>query len=404
MPLRPPQLARGGCGAGVDGLGLKRLKLEKIHRPVVQRAGQAETVIYQHRLARAIALVHATNLRDCHVRFIQHEQIIVREEIKQRCRPRTRRPAGNVARIVFDAGAETHFLHHFQIVFRPHLNALRLQQPAVPLEPPDALAQFLADGEDGAFHFVAGGHELFRRENHVRLERFQLVAGKRLEARQLFDVIAEKLHAQTVLATGGPDFHGIAAYPEIAALEGDVVARVLKVHESRKKLIAREFLPHTNGNDQRRVILLAADAVNAGHAGDHHHIPPAEERSHGGEPHPFDVIVDARILLNKRVRTRDVRLRLVIIEVTDKIFDRVFWEKALKLRVQLRRQSLVMRNDQRGLVDVLDDVGNRKGLARARHSEQSLVLHVGQDAFSELFNRRRLVAGGLVIGNEFKHG
>ena len=143
-----------------------------------------------------------------------------------------------MARIIFNPGTEPHFLHHFQVVLRPHLDPLRLQQPAVALEPPDALAQLLADGEDGALHFIARGHELFRRENHVRLERFQLVARQRFKARQPFDFIAKKFHPQTVLAPGRPDLDRIAAHPEIAALEGTVIARVLEVHQAGKKLVA----------------------------------------------------------------------------------------------------------------------------------------------------------------------
>jgi hypothetical protein len=40
------------------------------------------------------------------------------------------------------------------------LDALGFEQLAVALKPGDALAQFLADGQDGALHLVAGGDEL----------------------------------------------------------------------------------------------------------------------------------------------------------------------------------------------------------------------------------------------------
>jgi hypothetical protein len=41
------------------------------------------------------------------------------------------------------------------------LDALGFEQLAVLFEPGDAVAEFLADGEDGALHLVAGGDELF---------------------------------------------------------------------------------------------------------------------------------------------------------------------------------------------------------------------------------------------------
>jgi hypothetical protein len=43
------------------------------------------------------------------------------------------------------------------------------------------------------------------------------------------------------------------------------------------------------------------------------------------------------------------------------------------------------------------------GLARTGDAQQRLMLRAGQEAGGQLFNRLRLVAGGRVIGNEFKH-
>ncbi len=141
------------------------LKFQKIQRAIVQRARQPETVIHQNGFARFVAFIHAADLRNGDVRFVNDEQIIVREKIEQRGRPRAGRAVGDVARIIFDAGAKAHFLHHFQVVFRAHLDALGFEQFAVLLKLRDAVAEFLADGEDGALHLVAGGDELFRREN-----------------------------------------------------------------------------------------------------------------------------------------------------------------------------------------------------------------------------------------------
>ena len=63
----------------------------EIQRPIVERARQPEAVFDQHRLARAVAFIHPADLRDRGVRFIDHEQEILREKIEQRERPRTRR-------------------------------------------------------------------------------------------------------------------------------------------------------------------------------------------------------------------------------------------------------------------------------------------------------------------------
>ena len=153
----------------------------------------------------------------------------------------------------------------------------------------------------------------------------------------------------------------------------------------------------------RLVILLAADAVNAGHAGHDHHVAAREQRAHGREPQPLDLLVDARILLDEGVRARDVGLGLVIIEVADEVFDGVVWEEALELGVKLGRQRLVVGDDERGLVHVADDVGDGEGFARTRHPQECLVLRPGNDALGQLGNGLRLIPGGRVGRNEFEH-
>ena len=69
------------------------------------RGREPETVIHQHLLAMAVAGVHGVDLRNRHVRFINDEQVIFGEVINQGVGLGPRRRAGEVAGIVFDAGA-----------------------------------------------------------------------------------------------------------------------------------------------------------------------------------------------------------------------------------------------------------------------------------------------------------
>ena len=74
-----------------------------------------------------IALVHGTNLRDRHVRLINNQQEIIREIIQQTVRGTAGGTTINMARVVLNAIAEAHLLHHFQVVGGAHAQTLRLQ-------------------------------------------------------------------------------------------------------------------------------------------------------------------------------------------------------------------------------------------------------------------------------------
>ena len=125
---------RPGRGGNVEALAGHLHELLEAQRAVVQRAGQPEAVLHEHRLAALVALIHAADLRDGGVAFVDHQQEIAREEIQQRVRPRAGFAAGEMARVVLDALAETHLGHHFQIIFRAHPQPLRLQQLVLLLE------------------------------------------------------------------------------------------------------------------------------------------------------------------------------------------------------------------------------------------------------------------------------
>ena len=72
-------------------------------------------------------------------------------------------------------------------------------------------------------------------------------------------------------------------------------------------------------------------------------------------------------------------------------------EELLELAVELRRQRLVVRQHQRRALHVLDDVGDREGLARAGDAEQRLVRQARLEAVDELRDRLRLIARRLVV-------
>ncbi len=148
--------------------------------------------------------------------------------------------------------------------------------------------------------------------------------------------------------------------------------------------------------------LRRAQAVDARHGGDDDDVPALEQGSRRRVPHPVDLVVDRRLLLDVGVALRDVRLRLVVVVVRHEVLDRVFGEEAPELLVQLRRQGLVVRQDQRRPLDRLDHLGHGERLAASRDAEQHLVLLPGPKTRDQLLDGLRLVALGLEVGDEFE--
>src|SRR5205823_13527788 len=100
---------------------------------------------------------------------------------------------------------------------------------------------------------------------------------------------------------------------------------------------------------------------------------------------------------NVHIGRWNVRLRLIVVVIRDKILDSVVREKLLELVIELRRQSFVMRQHQRRTPDVLDHLGHGVGLARASNPEQYLMLFSGVDTPGEFIDGTCLVASRLIV-------
>ena len=131
-------------------------------------------------------------------------------------------------------------------------------------------------------------------------------------------------------------------------------------------------------------------------------VPALEQRPGGRQPHPVDLVVDRRFLLDVRVGGRDVGLGLVVVVVADEVLDRVVGKEAPELLIELRGQRLVVRHHQRRPVHARDALRHGEGLARPGDAEQDLRLIAALQAVDELVDGPRLIAAQLEIGDEIK--
>ncbi len=147
-----------------------------------------------------------------------------------------------------------------------------------------------------------------------------------------------------------------------------------------------------------------AEAVDARDGRDDHRVAAREERRRGGMPQAIDVVVAGRVLLDVEVGLWDVGLGLVVVVVRDEVLDRVRGEELAELVAELRRQRLVVRDHERGPLQLLDQPRHRRGLAGARRAEQRLEPVARLERRGELCDRLRLVAGRRVGGGDAEIG
>ena len=135
---------------------------------------------------------------------------------------------------------------------------------------------------------------------------------------------------------------------------------------------------------------------------DHHHVAAAQQRVRRRMPQSLDLGVDRRVLLDEGVGLRHVRLGLVVVVVRDEVLDRVVRQQFAELVRELCGERLVVREHQRRALDLLDEPGGRRRLARAGGAEQDDVGLAGVDAAGELGDGGRLVAARPVVADDLE--
>ncbi len=229
------------------------------------------------------------------------------------------------------------------------------------------------------------------------------VAGEGVEARDRVDLIAEKFQAHRLLVRGrGINLDHVAPHPESSPDEIHVVALVEHVDQPPEDGFAGDLLAAFHGQQHAQIILRRGHAVDARDARDYDRVSPRKQRARRGKPEALDLFINRRVFLDVSVGARDVSLWLVVIEVADEILHRVAREELLELRVELRRERLVMRNDERRPVEFTDDIRDREGLAGTGHAEEGLMAVAGSDGLEQLGDRLPLVTARPIAGFELK--
>src|SRR5215210_9175167 len=235
-----------------------------------------------------------------------------------------------------------------------------------------------------------------------RVDREDFVLAKDLTRQgvglgHVLDLVSEEGDAVDRILVSGMYLEDVPTHPEVAAVELEVVPGVLDPDQVPQNVVQIVEAALFQEDHLRAVLLGTTETVDGRDAGDHDDVPAGKQRARRRVPEAVDVLVDLGVLLDKRIRARDVSLGLVVVVVADEVLDGVVWEEFGELAGELRRERLVVRDDERGTTSLLYNAGHGVGLPGSRDAEQSLCLHASVEARCELLYGPWLVAGRLVF-------
>ena len=267
-------------------------------------------------------------------------------------------------RVVLDPGAEADLADHLQVEARALLQTLGLEQLLLAAQPDQPLREFDFDRPQRAIDLLLGDDIVAAGPDRHGLHHAGDCAGQRVDARDALDPVAEKLDPQRrVPFIGRENLDAVAADAESPAVEVQVVALVLDVDQFAQQPPQSVLLPDRKRDTQPRVVLRRPETVDARDAGHDEHVAPLQQRAGGAVAQLVDVVVDRGVLLDEGVGLREVGLGLIVIVVGNEIFDGVVGEKPLEFVVELRREGLVVRDDQGRQLQTLDNICDAEGLA-----------------------------------------
>ena len=114
-------------------------------------------------------------------------------------------------------------------------------------------------------------------------------------------------------------------------------------------------------------------------------------------PEPIDLVVHRAVLFDVGVRTRDVRLRLVVVVVAHEVLDPVVGKELPELVGQLRGEGLVGGDHERRALGLLDRPCDRGALARPGDAEQCLIAIPPLESLRQGGDRLGLIAGRIEL-------
>ena len=328
------QFVVGGRGTDVNHLLGHFVELVEGERAVVQGCRQAETIVHERLLARAVAAVHGAYLRHAHVALVDDNQKVLGEEVQEAIRARARRASVEVARVVLNAAAVPQLAYHFDVVLHALFQPFCFERLAAGLEVGDLRHEVVLNLPYGKFLCIFRGKEKIGGINLIFLKNINARAALGIYLLDAVDFVAPVSDADNVVGVGKVDIHAVALDAEVARRGRHVVARIEAGHKAAQEFVEAQLPPNFQFDDVFVESRGIAHAVDARHRRNYHHVLAArEQRGGSGEAQFVDVLVDGKVFLDISICGSDIGFGLIVIVVRNVILHRILGEKALELAV-----------------------------------------------------------------------
>ena len=369
-------------------------ELVSVQGPVVEGGGQAESIFDEGEFSGPVSLVHAADLRECDVRFVDEGEKFCWKVIEQAGRTLTRQTSREVATVVLNAGAHARLEEHIDVEHRAGIETLGFQQLAGRSQLREPFLEFFPNRAHGPLDGRPPYDEVGCGVHGTAIQLSDYSAGERVDLGDPLDRVPPQLDANRLLLVRREDFNGVTPHAKRAPLQYGVVPRVSDANQLLENRIPGSLVTDVDRDHEVAILDGIAQSVDRAHGGDDDDVTPLHQARGSSQAQRVDVFVDARVLFYVRIGRRDVRLRLVVVVIGDEVLDGVRREEPLEFAVQLGRQGLVVRDDQRRATVCGDGACHRNRLSRAGDTQQCVEPFVARrQALGQFGDGARLVAG-----------
>jgi hypothetical protein len=168
-------------GGHANDLVLAGKELFEIEGSIVEGRRKSKPEIHEDGFSRSVSCIHPADLRNGRMGLVDDGKKVFGKEVEERVGGRAGGTPGQMPGVIFNAVAETHFLHHFEIVIGTHLEPLGLEKFVFFFKLLKSRFKFSFNGEDCALDFFVGGDEVLGGEKNHGVLFFEGISRERFE-------------------------------------------------------------------------------------------------------------------------------------------------------------------------------------------------------------------------------